>query len=286
MLKKWPLSLGGMHSHGLNVEVIALSVWFAMLLGLVQGVTEFLPISSSGHLVLLQKVLGLDTEASLFFDTMLHLGTLIAVCVVFYREILDMLKKPIQKKVGLLLISTAITVVITLLFRDFFESSFSGAFLGIEFLITSAILFLNEKIAHGRKTISEMKVLEAAGVGLMQGISVLPAVSRSGATIAGSRFFGLKKKDAAEFSFLLSIPAIMGSVVLQLPNVIKTSIHNEPWGAIFLGMLFACVSGYFAIRFMIRLIVKKSLVGFAWYTAALGVLILLDQLVFRVFFTG
>jgi len=257
-----------------------------MLLGLVQGVTEFLPVSSSGHLVLMQKILGLDTEASLFFDTMLHMGTLVAVCVVFYQEIWAMLKKPIQKKVGLILVSTAVTVAITLIFKDFFESSFSGAFLGIEFLITSSILFLNERFAHGKKTISEMKVSQAAGVGLMQGISVLPAVSRSGVTIAGSRLFGLKKKDAAEFSFLLSIPAILGSVVLQLPNVIETGIHNEPWGAIFLGMLVACVSGYFAIRFMIRLIVKKSLVGFAWYTAALGVLIILDQLVFRVFFAN
>ncbi len=263
-----------------------MSIWYAMLLGLIQGLTEFLPVSSSGHLVLMQKVLGLDTAASLFFDTMLHLGTLVAVCVVFYQEIWDMLKKPIQKKVGLILISTAVTVAITLLFRDFFEASFGGAFLGVEFLITAAILFLNERFAQGKKTIPQMTALQAAGVGLMQGISVLPAVSRSGATIAGSRFFGLKKKDAAEFSFLLSIPAILGSVVLQIPDVLETGIHNEPWGAIFLGVLVAGVSGYFAIRFMIRLIVKKSLVGFAWYTAALGVLILLDQLVFRVFFTS
>lgn len=263
-----------------------MTVWFAMLLGLVQGLTEFLPVSSSGHLVLMQKVLGLDTEASLFFDTMLHLGTLVAVFAVFYKEVWNMLRHPLQKKVGLIAVATAVTVALTLLFRDVIEASFSGATLGVEFLITAVILFLNERLAHGKKTIAQMTPLQAAGVGLMQGVSILPAVSRSGATIAGSRFFGLKKKDAAEFSFLLSIPAILGSVVLQLPGVIETGIKNEPWGAILAGMLVAAVSGYFAVRFMIRLIVKRSLVGFAWYVTALGILVLLDQLVFHVFFAS
>ncbi len=261
-----------------------MTVWYAMLLGLVQGLTEFLPVSSSGHLVLMQKVLGLDTQASMFFDTMLHLGTLVAVFAVFYKQVWEMLRRPLQKKVGLLLIATAVTVVIALLFEDFIEHSFSGALLGVEFLITAVILFLTERLAHGKKTIDHMRPLEAAGVGLMQAISILPAVSRSGATIAGSRFFGLKKEDAAEFSFLLSIPAILGSVVLQAPDVIESGVSNEPWGAIFAGALVAAVSGYFAVRFMLRLIVKKNLLGFAWYVTALGVLVLLDQLVFRVFF--
>ena len=257
-----------------------------MLLGLVQGLTEFLPVSSSGHLVLMQKVLGMDTQGSLFFDTMLHLGTLAAVFAVFYKEIWDMLRRPFQKKVGLILAATAVTVALTLLFRDFIEASFSGSFLGVEFLITAALLFLTQRLAHGKKAVEKMTYLQAAGVGLMQGISILPAVSRSGATIAGSRFFGLKKKDAAEFSFLLSIPAILGSVVLQLPGVVETGLKNEPWGAMLAGMLVAGVSGYFAVRLMLRIIVKKSLMGFAWYVAALGVLVILDQLVFHVFFAS
>ncbi|MCE5234922.1 MAG: undecaprenyl-diphosphate phosphatase [Clostridiaceae bacterium] len=263
-----------------------LSVWYAMLLGLVQGLTEFLPVSSSGHLVLMQKLLGMDTQGSLFFDTMLHLGTLAAVFAVFYKEIWAMLRHPLQKKVGLLLAATAVTVALTLLFRKPIEASFGGATLGLEFLITAAILFFTEKLAHGKKTIEKMTYPQAAGVGLLQAVSILPAVSRSGATIAGSRFFGLKKKDAAEFSFLLSIPAILGSVVLQLPGVIETGLKNEPWPAILLGMLVAAVSGYFAVRLMLRIIVKKSLLGFAWYVAALGALVILDQLVFHVFFAS
>ncbi len=261
-----------------------LSIWIAMLLGLVQGVTEFLPISSSGHLLLLQKVFGIDTQASMFFDVMLHLGTLAAVLAVFYKEVWDMLRHPIQKKVGLILIATAVTVALTLLFKDFFEASFGGKTLGVEFLITALILFANEKLAHGKKTIAEMKPLEAAGVGLMQGVSILPAVSRSAATIAGSRFFGLKKEDAAEFSFLISIPAILGAAVLHVPDVLEAGVENEPWGAILAGVLVAGVSGYFAVRFMLRLIVKKSLMGFAWYVLALGVLILVAQLAFHVTF--
>ncbi len=259
-----------------------MSVWIAMLLGLVQGLCEFLPVSSSGHLVLLQTVFGID-EGALFFDTMLHAGTLVAVVAVFYKQLWQMISHPIQKKVGLLLIATAVTAVFAFIFKDAITEAYEGALLGVGFLITAAILLANELFARGDKDISHMKWWQAAGVGLMQAVAILPGISRSGSTIAGSRFFGLKKEDAAEFSFILSIPAILGSLVLQVPDVISEGMAT-PWPPVIAGFLVAAVSGYFAVRFMLRLIKKRSLIGFAVYVAALGMLILIDQYAVNAFF--
>lgn len=260
-----------------------MSVWIAILLGLVQGLCEFLPVSSSGHLVLLQTIFGIEGDV-LFFDTMLHVGTLFAVCLVFRKSIWAMLRHPIQKKVGLLLLSTAVTTLIALLFGDLIETSFGGDLLGIGFLFTALILLCQERFARGKKRIRDMRLLDAAGVGLIQGIAILPGISRSGSTIAGARFFGLSKEEAAEFSFLLSIPAIAGSLVLQIPDVMQEGTTGIPFGAVFAGMIVAAISGYFAIRFMLRLIREKSLMGFAVYVGVLGIFVLADQLFLNLFF--
>ncbi|MEG1548042.1 MAG: undecaprenyl-diphosphate phosphatase [Clostridia bacterium] len=260
-----------------------MKLWIAILLGLVQGLCEFLPVSSSGHLVLLQNIFGID-EGMLFFDTMLHMGTLIAVVVVFYKQLWAMIKKPFQKKVAMLLISTAVTAVLAFAFKDAIIQSYEGALLGFGFLATAVILLLSELLARGNKTIEQMKPWQAAGIGLMQGVAILPGISRSGSTIAGSRFFGLKKEEAAEFSFILSIPAILGSLVMQLPDVIESGTAGIPWIAVAVGTLVAAVSGYFAIRFMLELIKRKSLIGFAIYVAALGMLVLIDQFAVNAFF--
>ena len=129
-----------------------MNILIAALLGLVQGLCEFLPVSSSGHLVLFQNIFGIN-EGAMFFDTMLHLGTLAAVIAVYYRQLWALIKKPFQKKVYLLLLSTLVTTVIAFAFKDLFDSAFEGKFLGIGFLITAAILFLNEKLSHGKKDI-------------------------------------------------------------------------------------------------------------------------------------
>lgn len=262
-----------------------MNIFIAALLGLVQGLCEFLPVSSSGHLVLFQNIFGIS-EGTMFFDTMLHLGTLAAVVAVYYRKLWELIKKPFQKKVYLLLISTLVTAAIAFIFKDLFDSAFEGRFLGVGFLITAAILFVNEKLAHGKKKIKDMKYPEALGIGLMQGAAIFPGVSRSGSTIAGARLFGLSKESAAEYSFILSIPAILGSLVMQIPDVAAEGLRGTDWGCIIVGTLVAAVSGYFAIRLMLNLIIKRSLKGFIIYVAALGVLVLCDQLIFNVFFTN
>ena len=262
-------------------------IFLAMLLGLVQGLCEFLPVSSSGHLVLFQNIFGVE-EGALFFDTMLHVGTLFAVFAVYWRSIWDMLRRPFQKKVGMLLLATAVTTLLAFLFKDLITEAYEGAFLGLGFIATSIILFLSERFlsAHRKSShsIEAMKPTSALGIGLMQGVAILPGISRSGSTIAGARFFGLDKESAAEFSFLLSIPAILGSVVLQLPDVLDAGMENLSFAPILAGMAVAAVSGYVAIRWMLRLIKTKSLMGFSIYTGILGVLVLFDQLVTHVFF--
>lgn len=262
-----------------------MNIWIAVILGLAQGLCEFLPVSSSGHLVLLQTVFGVE-DGSLFFSVMLHVGTLIAVLIVYRRQIMEMLRHPIQKKVGMLLLSTAVTTAIAFLFRDILDDAYSGAFLGFSFLVTAALLALTERVgARAAGKLSEMTVWQAGFIGLMQGVAILPGVSRSGSTIAGAMYTGLNRKEAADYSFLMCIPAILGSAVLELPDALAGGAGNINWAAVLIGVAVAAVSGYFAIRFMLRVITKKRLRGFAVYVAALGALVLLDQFVFHLFFT-
>ncbi|MDR0840858.1 MAG: undecaprenyl-diphosphate phosphatase [Christensenellaceae bacterium] len=260
-----------------------MNVALALLLGLVQGLCEFLPVSSSGHLVLLQTIFGLQ-EGTLFLDTMLHVGTLFAVFAVYWRQVWDILRHPIQKKTGMLLLATAVTTAIALLCKDIISEAYEGKLLGIGFLITALVLYVGERAARGKGDIESMRPHHAAGIGLVQGIAILPGISRSGSTITGARLMGLNKEAAAEFSFLLSIPAILGSLVLQLPNALHGGVGSIGWGAIALGTAAAALSGYFAIRWMLRLLRTKSLLGFAIYVGALGLLVLSDQLIFHVFF--
>lgn len=267
-----------------------MNILSAIILGLVQGVAEFLPISSSGHLFILQQTFGIQ-EGGIFFSIMLHIGTLFAVCIVYRKTLLDLLKHPFQKKTYLLIASTAVTVAIYLLFKKFFDDAMeTGALVGISFLFTAVILLISDAIsAHVDKKGEEcdlkaMKYSSAIGIGFMQGIGVLPGVSRSGATIAGAKILGLKREDAAEYSFLLSIPAIIGGFVTEIPDVIETGLSNVPWLEVIIGMLVAFVSGYFAIRFMIKVITTKKLWGFSIYTAILGVFLILDMNVFHLIF--
>ena len=258
----------------------------AVILGIVQGLTEFLPVSSSGHLVLLQKVFGI-AEPTLFFDTMLHTGTLLAVFVVLRREIWAILRRPVQPFTGLLIIATIPAVVSALLFRKKIEHAFeSGQFLGIAFLITTAFLVIAEILSRRARTGGLKKAdntgwLDALIIGVLQAVAIIPGVSRSGATISGALYRGLDREFAARFSFLLSIPAILGAVVLQTKDLVKGASVAEAGGigvaAVIAGTLSAAVVGFFAMRFLLKIIKEKSLFGFAVYTAVLGLLVLIDR---------
>jgi undecaprenyl-diphosphatase len=243
----------------------------------VQGLTEFLPVSSSGHLVLLQNVFGFS-EPQLFFDTMLHLGTLIAVVVVMWKSILDLFRKPIR--LVYLVIATLPAVAITLLLKDFIEGTFTGKYLGYGFLLTAIFLTAAELLSNRISKRRQVNAGVALGMGVMQAIAIFPAVSRSGSTIAGGLALGVGRREAAAFSFLMSIPAILGSVVLQGYEVVKAQTIPADILPTVIGTACAAVTGFFAIKFMMALISKKKLYGFAIYVALLGILVLLDQNVF------
>lgn len=259
----------------------------AALLGLVQGLTEFLPVSSSGHLVLAQKMLGFS-EPPLVMDTMLHLATLVAVFVVLWKDILALLRKPFQRLTLLLIAATVPTVVIAVVFKDIIEHAFSsGATLGWEFLGTALVLIAAEKLsARGgaRRTETDMTYPDALFIGVLQGVAILPAVSRSGLTIAGALSRKLDREFAARFSFLLSIPAILGAVVFQAKDLAEGASGGASVLPIFVGFVTAMAVGIFAVKFMMKVIREGSMLGFAAYVGVVGVLVLLDQHFFHLFF--
>jgi len=263
----------------------------AIILGIVQGLTEFLPVSSSGHLVLLQKIFKIS-EPSLFFDTMLHVGTLIAVMTVLWKDIFEILKKPVQKLTGFLILATIPAVIAALLFKDAIEEIFvSGKFLGVCFLITAALLVTAELLSRHNKNANsaatgqdengvKMNWLHALFIGVMQALAIPPGISRSGATISGSLFCKLDRDFAARFSFLMSIPAILGAVVMQTKDLVKHGAADSSGfgtAAIIAGTVTSAVVGFFAVKFMLKIIKEKSLFGFAIYTGVLGVVVLILQ---------
>jgi undecaprenyl-diphosphatase len=262
-----------------------MNILTAIVLGVIQGLTEFLPVSSSGHLVLFQKIFGIE-EPTLLFDIMLHVGTLAAVFAVLWKDIWAILRKLYQPLTAYLIIATIPTVIIALSLKDPIEKLFeTGQFLGVCFLITSALLaaaeLLSRRAGGGLKKPGEMNWLDALIIGIMQAIAIVPGVSRSGATLSGALSRRLDRDFAARFSFLLSIPAILGAAVLQLKDVVKGGETAAGDGigiaAIIAGTLSAAVVGFFAVRLMLKIVREKSLWGFAIYTGILGVLVLVDQ---------
>ena len=251
-----------------------MNIWQALVLGVVQGLCEFLPVSSSGHLVLFQNALGIN-ETELLLDTCLHLGTLAALALVFYKDIWQLLRRPLSPMVYKLVIATIPAVMATLLFGDFFESAFSGNLLGVGFLLTAAILFSTRFI---RPTQSEPSYKSALFAGVMQAIAILPGISRSGSTIAGGMYAGQRQYASARFAFLMAIPAILGSVVYQGYKLATGAVvFDLPILPLIVGTLAAAVSSLVAIRFMLNLLNKHGMTGFAAYTLVLGILILVDQ---------
>ena len=261
-----------------------MNAFTAILLGIVQGLTEFLPVSSSGHLLLMQNIFGVS-EGGSFFTVLLHLGTLAAVLVVYRKRIIELVLHPLANKLYWLWIisATLVTVVMALALDRLgvLDAADTGRALGSCFLLTAALLTLSDLMRRHyscEMTVESMRWYHALFIGFVQGIAPLPGVSRSGATIAAASVCRMKREDAAEFSFLLSIPAILGGAVLKIPPALREGLGGG-MGALecLLGVAAAAISGYFAVRFMIRLITRRSFTGFAVYTAALGAFVLLDQ---------
>ncbi|MBM7584201.1 undecaprenyl-diphosphatase [Bacillus pakistanensis] len=249
----------------------------AFILGIIQGLTEFLPISSTGHLYLGRHIFGLD-DAGLFLDTMLHIGTLLAIFVVYQKELFYMIRHPFSKLSFVLIIGTIPAVIIGLLFEDFFDTiSKSGTTIGWEFLVTGAIMYWADGVKDGFKKLDEITYKDAFVIGSFQAAAIFPALSRSGLTIAAGLIRKLDRQTAAYFSFLLSTPAILGGIVLQSKELFTGSTEAISFTSLLIGTASAAIFGYFAIVTMVNFLKKHTLKIFSYYVWALGIIILVLQ---------
>lgn len=254
-----------------------MSVLQAIILGAMQGITEFLPVSSSGHLTLLQKVFGIS-EGTLLFDAMVHVGTLVAVFMVLWKDVWALIKRPFQPLSGFLIVATVPLVVVALVFKDAIEAAFTSTdFLGWAFLLTSLALLASDflvKRGGARRKVRQMGVIDALVVGVLQAVAIIPGISRSGLTLSGALALKLDKDFAARFSFLLSIPAILGALVLQVRDLASGSVVHVETVPLLVGMFTAAVVGFFSVRLMLNLVKRHRLWGFALYTGVLGIAVL------------
>ncbi|MEW9111166.1 undecaprenyl-diphosphate phosphatase [Cytobacillus gottheilii] len=257
--------------------MVLLSKIEAFILGIIQGLTEFIPISSTGHLYIGRHLFGLD-EAGLFLDTMLHIGTLLAVIVVYKNELLQIIKKPFGKLSMLLIVGTIPAVIIGFAFNDLFESiSKTGVTIGWEFIFTGFILWMADSVKKGAKQMHDLSYGDAIFIGSFQAAAIFPAVSRSGLTIAAGLFRKLDRETAAYFSFLLSIPVIAGGIVMKFGDMVNGHIEAVSLGSLLIATLSSALFGYFAVVWMINFLKKKSLKVFAVYVWILGLTVVLLQ---------
>ena len=274
----------------------------SIFLGLVQGIAEFLPISSSGHLSLFQHFFGL-TEAGLFFDVLLHLGTLIAIFVYYWRDIVNLVKAFLRlvtglfskKKKGarkgrkdpgarmiLMLIVATLPLFVILPIKDKVESLYSNTiFVGCALIVTGCILFFSDRMAKGKKTVRSATLLDALLVGVGQAVAVVPGLSRSGTTISAGMLRGFSRKFAVRFSFLLSVPAVLGANIISIGDAVAAGIDTSLLPAYIAGTVVAAVSGYFAIRLVNSLADKGKFGSFAYYCWGIGAAAVIATLIFH-----
>ena len=262
----------------------------AVILGLVQGLAEFLPISSSGHLALLQQWFDIDENKILLFAVLLHVGTLISVFIVYWKDIWELIvelcltikdlltgkglrleERPVRKLGVMIIVATIPTAIIGILFNDLFDKLYTSVLpIGIGLIITGFLLVLAERTGNSNRGIDKMNFRNALFIGTVQGIAICPGISRSGSTLFGSLICNLDRKFAVKFVFLISIPSILGSAIMETPEAIKAGFDMAQLGPVLVGMAVAAVSGLIAIKTMIKIVSDKKLSYFSYYVWALG----------------
>lgn len=261
----------------------------SVMLGIIQGLTEFLPVSSSGHLVLLQNLFGIR-EPELLFDISLHLGTLIAVFIVFYKEILRILQTLLRlpalikssgnlkslfayneeiRIAALIFIGSIPTAILGILFHKIADQIFGAVWIvGAMLLVTGTLLWFTRQMSDEGRPLIKVSIRDALMIGLIQGMAIMPGISRSGATISMALFLGMNREVAGRYSFLLSIPAILGALILSLNStIIQTDI---PGKIILMGTVTAGIVGYISLKVLLRMVKQGQLYYFAPYCWLLG----------------
>lgn len=283
-----------------------MSLLQAILMGIIQGLTEFLPVSSSGHLALFKILFGVETDTGILYDVLLHVGTLLAICVVYYRDIWKLIvegccilrdvfvnvviffKNRINKEsepyrrivnssyrkfVMLILVSTIPTGVIGFFGRDVVTMASEILIVpGICLIVTAVLLFIADHTKDGDKLPKTVTYTNAFGVGIAQGIATLPGLSRSGTTITACLLSGYQRNFAVKYSFIMSIPAILGALVLKLKDISGVTVSSTEIIYYIIGMLIAAVVGYICIKTMLVIVRKKKFTGFAIYCLLVGLL--------------
>lgn len=267
----------------------------SVILGLVQGLAEFLPISSSGHLALLQQFFGIEEDKVLVFAVLLHVGTLISVFIVYWRDIWELIielgltirdlctgrglrlkERPVRKLGVMIIVGTIPTGIMGICFNDFFNSLYNSVIpIGVGLIITGFMLVIAERIGHANRGIEQMNYRNALFIGFVQGIAITPGISRSGSTLFGSLLCNLDRRFAVKFVFLLSIPSILGSAVMEAPEAFASGVDMAQLGPILVGMAVAAVSGLVAIKTMIKIVSNKKLSYFSYYVWMLGAAVVL-----------
>lgn len=280
-----------------------MTVWAAVLLGLVQGVAEFLPISSSGHLSILQNLFNLSSEGTdnLFFDVLLHLGTLISICVVYWADIVAMVRELIaffsrpaaarrpsgatgagalpSARLFLMIVIGTLPLFLVLPVNDAMDALYAKTgFIGAMLLLTGCMLAVCDRMKPGKRTEKSMRVRDALVIGLCQAVGTIPGISRSGVTITAGVATGLDRSFAVKYSFLLSVPAVIGANILTIAKAVRAGIDVSRLPAYFVGMLVAMLSGIAAISLIRRLARKGGFRGFAYYCWLAGVLTIILSL--------
>ena len=283
-----------------------MSLLQAILMGLIQGLTEFLPVSSSGHLALFKILFGVETDTGILFDVLLHVGTLAAICVVYYKDIWRLIvegccivrdaavnvviffRNQINKEsqgyrrivcnsyrkfVMLVIVSTIPTGIIGFMGKDVVEMASEILIVpGICLIVTGVLLIIADRIKDGDKLPKSVTYTNAFGVGIAQGIATLPGLSRSGTTITACLLSGYQRNFAVKYSFIMSIPAILGALVLELTDLKGLQVTAPDVTCYVVGMLVAAVVGYICIKTMLVIVRKKKFTGFAIYCFIVGAL--------------
>ena len=277
----------------------------AIILGIVQGLTEFLPVSSSGHLAIMKNLLHMNLETGVLYDVLLHVATLIAVCIVMRKDIVKLIVEAIsiikdiftnaaifienmsgdKKKEGyisimstayrrfvvMIIVSTIPTGILGILLNDIIETVETELLVpGICLIATAVIILISDYLTEGNKKAKDVKAFDAFSIGTAQGIATLPGLSRSGTTIAACLLCGFDRKFAVKYSFIMSIPAILGALVLKLTKLSSESISGGEVVSYIVGMIVAAVVGYFALVLTVKIVQKKSFKYFAFYCFGIG----------------
>ena len=277
-----------------------MTYFMSILMGIIQGVAEFLPISSSGHLALFQTFFGMENmeEKYMFFTVLLHFGTLISVCMVYWRDIVDMIREfflgiaalagrkdtgvapPPARRMVMLIIIATVPLFVMVFLQDAVNQLFSNSIMvSCALLATGFILFFSDRMARGHKTAKNATVADALIVGCGQALAVIPGLSRSGTTISVGMMRGFDRAFAVRFSFLMSLPAVLGANVLEIKDALASNFPIEELPMYLVGVAVSAVVGYFAIRLVKSLSDKGKFGKFAYYCWAVGLGSLVEGIV-------